>query len=466
MPINPEGTFVLSRAYSSGDIRGEVGRELRAEDALRLGRAISYALERQGEQKRVVIGGDVRLSTPELKAALLEGLLSAGCHVYDLGTVPTPAFFMAKERLQTPAGVMVTASHNPPNHNGFKPIIGNLPNTEQELRELWSLVQEGRSGTGKGRVERVEIIAEYLRHLKSFFGEGRLRVVIDSGNGCCGPVAPGLFRELGYEVVEQFSEPDGLFPNRAPDSAKPENLGLLGKRVIEEKAQLGIGYDGDGDRASFVDEKGEVVDSDRTFVLYIRDVLRRPGGAVVYDLKCSDIVPQQVQALGGVPIMEKTGHTFIKRTFLLKQAVLAGELTGHYSFRDLGRDDGIYASLRMAEIAQALSEPLSEQVARIPRFHTTQDLRFRMSEPEITESLARLRLALAKDARIIEIDGVRAQYPEGWGLARSSITAPELTLRFEGYTQEGLRRVIERFACILPELGLNVTPSGDAPVGQ
>lgn len=455
MPLNREGVFFLSRAYSSGDIRGEFGREVQAADALRLGRAVSFALERQGKTKRVVVGGDVRLSTPQLKAALVEGLLGSGCQVYDLGTVPTPALYLAKERLRTPAGVMVTASHNPPDHNGFKPIIGELPNTEQELRELWSFVEEGRAGEGQGQVERLEVLEDYLRQLKGFFRQGMLRLVIDSGNGCCGPLAPGLFRELGYEVVEQFSEPDGRFPNRAPDSAKPENLRLLAERVIAEKAELGIAYDGDGDRAGFVDEKGQVVDSDRTFVLYIRDVLRRPGGCVVYDIKCSDIVPQQVAALGGTAIMEKTGHTFIKRTFLLRQALLAGELTGHYSFRDLGRDDGIYASLRMAEIVQALGEPLSTHVARIPRYHTTPDLRFRMTEREIADILDRLRSGLAKETNIIEIDGVRAQYPEGWGLARPSITAPELTLRFEGYTREGLRRLIERFHRILPELGLN-----------
>jgi len=361
---------------------------------------------------------------------------------------------------------MVTASHNPPDENGFKPIIGELPNTEQELRELWGLVEQGRSGRGKGEVVRLEILEEYLRHLKGFFRRGSLRLVIDSGNGCCGPLAPGLFRDLGYQVVEQFSQPDGRFPNRAPDSARPENLKPLALRVVAEKADLGIAYDGDGDRASFVDEKGQVADSDRTFVLYIRHTLRRPGGTVVYDLKCSDIVPQQVTALGGIPIMEKTGHTFIKRAFLLRQAQLAGELTGHYCFRELGRDDGIFASLRLAEIVEALGEPLSAHVARIPRYHTTPDLRFPMSESEIAEALERLRSALIGEATVIEIDGVRAQYPDGWGLARASITAPELTLRFEGYTPEGLQRVIERFQRILPELDLNSLGGAQGPSNQ
>ncbi len=466
MPLDQEGHFVLSRAYSSGDIRGKVGREVQTEDALRLGRAVGFALEQRGEPKRVVVGGDFRLSTRELKAALVEGLLASGCQVYDLGNVPTPAFYLAKERLHAPAGVMVTASHNPPDENGFKPIIGELPNTEQELRELWSFVEQGRSGQGKGQVERLEILEEYLRHLKGFFRRGSLRVVVDSGNGCCGPLAPALFRDLGYQVVEQFSEPDGRFPNRAPDSARPENLRPLAQRVLAEKADLGIAYDGDGDRASFVDDKGQVVDSDRTFVLYIRHTLRRPGGTVVYDLKCSDIVPQQVTVLGGIPIMEKTGHTFIKRAFLLRQAQLAGELTGHYCFPELGRDDGIFASLRMAEIVQALGEPLSAHVARIPRYHTTPDLRFPMGQREIAEALDRLRSALTREATVIEIDGVRAQYPEGWGLARASITAPELTLRFEGYTPEGLKRVIERFQRVLPELDLSSLGGAQAPSNQ
>jgi phosphomannomutase/phosphoglucomutase len=453
MPLDSHGQFRLSRAYNPCDIRGVVGEEVQPEDGYRLGRAVGYALQRDGKEKSAVVGGDVRLSTPRLKVALLEGLLSAGCLVYDLGIVPTPAFYFAKEGLGAAAGIMVTASHNPVNHNGFKPVIGSLPNTEEELEELWSLVKAGLSGSGQGRVEPVNVIEEYVAHVESFFAAtGRIRVVVDSGNGCCGPLAPRLFRDLGYDVVELFSEPDGTFPNRGPDSSKPGNLLPLGRKVVEVRADLGVAYDGDGDRLGVVDEKGQVVDSDHAFLLFIRDALDMEKGPVVYDLKCSDIVPEEVRALGGVPIMEKTGHTFIKRTFLLENAVLSGELTGHYAFRELRRDDGMVASLRLARMVQSLRQPLSAVVAAMPRYCITPDIRVKLPDVEIHEVLQQLRDRLASEGQVSRLDGVRVQFAEGWGLARASVSAPELTVRFEGYTPEGLAQIMNRFQKAAPAL--------------
>lgn len=452
MPFDAAGQFVLSRAYSPVDIRGAVGAEVQPEDGRRLGRAVGFWLERASLEKRVVIGGDHRLSTPELKAALLDGLLSAGCHVLDLGIVPTPAFFLACKHYHV-SGVQVTASHNPPGDNGFKVQLGSAPNTEAEFRELWALMAQGASGSGAGHVENADFLETYLARLRASAAPlDGLRVVIDSGNGACGPYAPGLFRAQGADVDDLFSEPDGRFPNRSPDSSRADSLIPLGRRVIETGAALGIAYDGDGDRAGFVDDRGRPLGSDAAFVLFIRDALRHSSGTVIYDIKCSDIVPREARALGGVPLMEKTGHAYIKRSFVLHDALLAGELTGHFAFRDWGTDDGMYASLVMARIVRALGEPLSAVVDAIPRYHITPDIRIRMEPARIEDVLAALRERLAAAGEVITLDGVRVQFADGWGLARASITAPELTLRFEGYTPDGLRRAVEQFAQASPAL--------------
>lgn len=452
MPLNAAGQFVLSRAYSPVDIRGTVGTEVQPEDGRRLGRAIGFWLERAGLEKRVVIGGDYRLSTPALKLALLDGLLSAGCHVLDLGIVPTPAFFLACKHYQA-SGVQVTASHNPPGDNGFKVQLGLSPNTEAEFRELWALIAQGASSSGGGSVEHVNFLDIYLARLRAAAPRlDGLRVVIDAGNGACGPYAAGLFRGAGAQVDALFSEPDGHFPNRSPDSSRTDSLIPLGRRVVEIGAALGIAYDGDGDRASFTDERGRPLGSDAAFVLFIRDALRRQPGVVIYDIKCSDIVPREVRALGGTPVMEKTGHAYIKRSFILREALLAGELTGHFAFREWGTDDGMYASLVMARIVRALDQPLSAIVDAIPRYHITPDIRIRMEAAQIEDVLETLRNQLAAEGEIITLDGVRAQFADGWGLARASITAPELTLRFEGYTEEGLQQAVQRFVRACPAL--------------
>ncbi|MGQ9887148.1 MAG: phosphomannomutase/phosphoglucomutase [Aggregatilineales bacterium] len=452
MPLDAAGQFVLSRAYSPVDIRGAVGTEVQPEDGRRLGRAVACWLERAGLEKRVVVGGDHRLSTPALKAALLDGLLSAGCHVLDLGTVPTPAFFLACKHYQA-SGVQVTASHNPPGDNGFKVQLGPTPNTEAEFRQLWALVAQGASGSGSGIVEPADFLNIYLARLRASAPRlNGLRVVVDAGNGVCGPFAASLFRGAGAQADALFSEPDGRFPNRSPDSSRAASLIPLGRRVVETGAALGIAYDGDGDRAGFTDELGRPLGSDAAFVLFIRYALRRQPGVVIYDIKCSDIVPREVRAMGGTPVMEKTGHAYIKRSFVLREALLAGELTGHFAFREWGTDDGMYASLVMARIVRALDCPLSAAVDAIPRYHITPDIRIRMDAAEIEDVLETLRSRLADEGEVITLDGVRAQFADGWGLARASITAPELTLRFEGYTEDGLRQTVQRFVRACPAL--------------
>lgn len=448
MPLDAQGQFTLSRAYSAIDIRGAFGTQVQAVDGVRLGRAVGFWLERQGWEKRVVVGGDYRLSTPELMAAVTEGLLSAGCHVLSIGTAPTPAMYGARRDYGAPAGIQVTASHNPPGDNGFKVQLGDMPNTEAEFLELWKLIAQDASGSGQGRLEKVEYLTQYAAQLREAFSTGgRAKVVIDAGNGCCGVIAPGLFRALGYEVVEVFCEPDGRYPNRSPDPTKAGSLTELSRQVVAEGAALGIAYDGDGDRAAFVDDRGRPLSSDLAFVLFIRDQLRdAPGAPVIYDIKCSDIVADAVRAQGGIPLMEKTGHAYIKRSFATQNAWLAGELTGHFAFRDWFTDDGIYASLVMARIVEAGGRPLSQVVDEIPRNFITEDVRLKMSDHDMQDILAQLREHFTGQADVITLDGVRVQFADGWGLARPSITAPELTLRFEGYTRAALARIISDFA--------------------
>jgi len=447
--------YPLSRAYGSCDIRGEYGKEVTEDDAYYLGGAVGYWLRQEGLAPSVLVGGDYRLSTEKLKNALIDGLVDSGCVVYDAGILPTPAYYFARKLYQLPAGVMVTASHNPWTDNGFKPIIGDLPLIGEEIERLWTYVAERKTAGGKGRIEKIEVMDAYKTKITSFFSPSKnVCVVIDSGNGCCGPYAPELFRNLGYDVIELFSEPDGRFPNRGPDTSIPQNLLHLGQKVRDCKASVGVGYDGDGDRFGAVDEVGRFIRSDALFVLFIQRFLKGNNGIVVYDIKLSDIVPQEARKVGCTPMMEKTGHAFIKHSFEKYHALLAGEYTGHFAFQEIGTDDGIFASLRLAQIVAESEVSLSQLIAQIPHYPITPDIRIRLDDETISEIINKVKVELSKEAEIITIDGVRVQYPDGWGLIRSSIYVPELSIRFEGYNQSSLQRIIHRFDEILPELDL------------
>ncbi len=451
MPINAEGKFFLSRAYGSNDVRGLLGEELQEIDALRLGRAFGRFLEMRQLEKIVAVGGDVRLSTLQLKETLIQGLLQSGCLVLDVGILPTPALYFAKGELKAPSAIMVTASHNPPDHNGFKPEVGDLPTVGDELAELWQLVLADACGSGQGIVKTLNILPAYAAHIQSFFpAENHLRLVLDCGNGSMGLVAPSLFAQLGFDVINLFSEPDGRFPNRAPDTVRPEYLSALAQTVVAQRADLGIAFDGDGDRMGFTDEKGRVIDPDRAFLVFVHDVLTRKKGAVVYDLKCSNTIPEAIERLGGTPIMEKTGHGFIKYAFILRKAVLAGELTGHFSFDEIGRDDGLFAALRLTQIVKALVKPLSAYIDDFPRYCTTPDLRLEVSPAEIADILQAVRQKFVGQFAVSELDGIRVDFKQGWGLARASINSPEMTLRFEGKTERDLYEILLQFVNLHP----------------
>ena len=370
--------------FKACDVRGRYGSDLTPAVALRFGRAMGAEMAGQ----TLAVGGDVRPSSGPLKASLIEGLVASGCRVLDLGTLPTPAYYFAKDHFGCAGGVMVTGSHNPPGDNGFKVSLGPLPVTEEELGRLAARMAAGdfvdRPG---GCVETVDAIPPYEDYVKEKLGdlgnpgEKRPRIVVDAGNGCYSHVAPRLLRELGYPVVDLFCEPDGMFPNRSPNPAVAANLAALCETVVDSGADLGVAYDGDGDRAVFVDERGHVVENDRSIVLFARYLLGQQGAGsrfapeVIYDIKCSSAVAEGVRAAGGTPVMEKSGHVFIKTSLLRRHAVFGGEISGHFFFGELGGDDGLYATLLMLRIVAEDGRGLAAMAASVPRYPITPDLR-------------------------------------------------------------------------------------------
>lgn len=432
--------------FHACDIRGIAGKTVTEEMAYKIGLAIGVKLAGQ----HVVVGGDVRLSTPALKPPLMKGLAESGCQVTDIGTVATPVFYYAIKELKGAGGVMVTASHNPAPYNGFKPVLGLQPVTEEDVAELGRMVEAGTRVYGEGRIAQVEIIDRYIEKISRLARKNPMKVVVDAGNGATAHIAPRLFRKMGYEVIELFCEGDGNFPNRPPNPALAENLTALCDKVRETGARLGVAFDGDGDRVAFVDENGRPVDNDDIIVLLARYYLeQQPGGAIIYDAKCSMVAPEEVAKAGGRAVMARAGHTFSKAAFLREEALFAGEISGHFFFRELGNDDGMFAGLKICEFV-AEHGNLSALVDSIPNYILTPDIRVKYlgADKEDILDQAATRLAAYKPNRI---DGVRIEFADGWGMIRSSVTEPLFTFRFEAKTQERLQEITALLLSALPE---------------
>ncbi len=428
--------------FKACDIRGRYGVDITAETAGRLGLAVGTELAGQA----VLVGGDLRPSTETLKPALIKGLMTAGCRVTDVGILPTPAFYFAKDYLQAEGGVMVTGSHNPPDDNGFKISLGPWPLTEEEIASLGQRMSNGDFAQGVGSYERDEIIDHYKSAIKRKFStSGGQKVVVDAGNGCYAHIAPQVLQELGYQVVKLYCEPDGRFPNRSPNPAVAAHLQTLAATVIQSGADLGIAFDGDGDRVVFVDEKGRVVENDRSIVLLARHFLRREPGEVIYDIKCSSVVAEEVSRAGGCPVMEKSGHAFIKTALLRRKAVLGGEISGHFFFGEIGYDDGLYAALLMLDIVAGAGRGLAALVDTVPRYPITPDIRLPCSSEERRSIVQELKQVFAgeSDCQVSTLDGVRIAWPDGWALVRPSVTEPLITLRFEAHTKQRLAQIQE-----------------------
>ena len=442
------------RAY---DIRGVVGAGLGASVVRRIGQAIGTEAEARGQQT-LVVACDGRDSGPELLEALVEGLVSTGRDVVDIGRVPTPVLYYATQYLNTGSGVMVTGSHNPPEYNGLKIMLGGDTLFGDDIQALRERIEAQDFASGEGKRQEMEIVDEYIRRVTEdvpvALGSS-YKVVVDCGNAIAGTVAPKLIRALGHDVVELHCEVDGACPNLHPDPSQPENLADLIAAVREHDADLGFAFDGDGDRLGVVDPDGNVIWPDRQLMLFAHDVLKRPehqGAEIVFDVKCTSLLGKVIAKSGGKPVMCKTGHSYLKNELKQRGAPLAGELSGHIFFRDrwYGFDDALYAAARMLEILLATKRKPKDVFARLPTGVATHEMRVDLAEGEQMAFMERL-LAEPRfeDGKVTTIDGLRVDYPHGWGLVRASNTTPSLVLRFEGKDAEGLATVQERFREVL-----------------
>ena len=435
--------------YKDCDIRGIYGNELCADEVYRIGRALATLAP-----GKILVGGDVRLSTPELKDALIRGLLDSGAQVVDLGTIPTPALYFALKRCpDAAAGATVTASHNPPEYNGVKFMIGGNPVTRATMDKLHAIVESGEFIETEGTLSRWDILTDYLDYLADRFHAPRpLHVLVDAGCGAMGRVAPEAFRRAGCRVTDLSCEPDGAFPDRSPNPADYSCLGTTGAAVRECRADFGVAFDGDGDRAVFLDESGAPVQNEKSLVLFIRSLLKDHPAPVVYDQKSSSIVRDAVRVLGGTPLPEKSGHAFIKKRFLDNGASLAGEVSGHFFFGELGYDDGLFAALCMAELLAGSDSTLGQLAQSITCPPITPDIRIACPYAEQQRWLDAVEAAArAAGAEMSFLDGVRADFPDGWFLMRKSVTAEQITLRAEARSEARLRELIAQVAAALPK---------------
>ncbi len=433
--------------YKDCDVRGIYGKELTARDAYGIGRGLATLAP-----GKFLVGGDVRLSTPELKEELLRGLLDSGANPVDLGTIPTPVLYFALKRSGAGAGATVTASHNPPEYNGIKFMIGSQPVTRAIMDKLQSLVALNEFATGSGHLSHWDIIPEYLDSLATRFHASRpLHVLVDAGCGAMGNVAPQAFRQAGYRVTELSCVPNGAFPDRSPNPADYSCLGQTCQAVREAGADFGVAFDGDGDRAVFIDETGVPVQNEKSLVLFIRSLLRSRPTPVVYDQKSSSIIRDAVLEMGGTPLPERSGHAFIKKRFLENGAALAGEVSGHFFFGELGYDDGLFAALLMAELIASGNESLGSLVGKIQCPPITPDIRIPCPYDQQQSWLdAAEKMADSEGAQISHLDGVRAEFQNGWFLLRKSVTAEQITLRAEARSAAQLKELLSRLCSVLP----------------
>jgi len=454
---------VTASIFKAYDIRGIVPGTLNEQVAEGLGRAFGTAAMAEG-QTTVAVGRDARLSGPALSAALIRGLVAAGVRVIDIGTCTTPMLYFAASTLCA-SGIQVTGSHNPRDYNGFKMVLGGRAIYGDEIQALRRTMEaESWKLQAGGRVETADVLADYTRRITGDVRLSRpMKIVVDSGNGIAGASAPAIFRALGCEVIELFSEVDGNFPNHHPDPSKPENLQDLMRALQDTDAELGLAFDGDGDRLGIVTKDGNNIFPDRQMQLFAQDVLKRvPGGTILFDVKCSQRLAPAIEAAGGQALMYKTGHSLIKAKMKAieaagGQAPLGGEMSGHIFFKErwYGFDDGTYAGCRLLEIVSR--QPDANAVLNaLPTSFSTPELNVACAEGEphtVTQALQALAAArFQSPARVCTIDGLRVDWPDGFGLIRASNTTPVLVLRFEGHTDAALHRIEAEMLALLREV--------------
>ncbi|MCH4872387.1 phosphomannomutase/phosphoglucomutase [Pseudomonas sp. TMW22091] len=455
-PKFPDSIF---RAY---DIRGVVPTTLTAETAYWVGRAIGSQSLAQGEPN-VSVGRDGRLSGPELVERLIQGVADSGCHVSDVGLVPTPALYYAANVLAGKSGVMLTGSHNPSNYNGFKIVIAGDTLANEQIQALHTRLKTNDLTSGEGSITQVDILPRYFDEITQDIKLAkRLKVVVDCGNGAAGVIAPQLIEALNCEVIPLFCEVDGNFPNHHPDPGKPENLVDLIAKVKETNADLGLAFDGDGDRVGVVTNTGTMVFPDRLLMLFAQDVLtRNPAAEIIFDVKCTRLLTPLIKEYGGRPLMWKTGHSLIKKKMKETGALLAGEMSGHIFFKErwFGFDDGIYSAARLLEVLSKQQMSAEELFETFPNDISTPEINIDVTDESKFSIIDALHDAQwGDDAKLTSIDGVRVDYPHGWGLVRASNTTPVLVLRFEAESETELQRIKDVFHAqlkrVAPDLSL------------
>jgi len=432
------------------DIRGIADEELLDQDVEILGRAIGTYIQRHSPGKHVNLGHDCRLSSQRLNEALARGLVASGCDVWELGMIPTPVLYHSVFHQQADGAVMITGSHNPPEYNGFKIMCGQSTLYGAQIQELRRMIEQGDLASGQGSRRSYDAITPYVEDVSSQFRwDRRIKVVIDAGNGTAGPVMHRILERLNVEAVELYFEPDGRFPHHHPDPTIEKNLEDLIRAVKEQGADLGIAFDGDADRIGAVDETGRIVWGDLLLLIFAREILqRKPGATFIGEVKCSQVLYDQLRKLGANAIMYKTGHSLIKAKMKEVKAELAGEMSGHMFFADryYGYDDALYAACRLMEIVARSGKPLSAQLEGLPQTVTTPEIRVDCPDEIKFKVVEKVAEQLRGQYEVIDVDGVRVVFPHGWGLVRASNTQPVLVLRFEAETAaqlEEYRKVIE-----------------------
>ena len=442
----------IFRAY---DVRGIVGTALTDDTVYHLARSFAAESKSQGID-HVNVGADGRLSSPSLKKIFSEGLMDGGCRVTDVGYIPTPTLYYAAHQDDQCTGVMITGSHNPADYNGFKMMIGGHTLSGDEIQNLKNRIIDQNYSEDEGSFEELDIRQPYLdRILGDITLKKKLKVVVDCGNGIPGELAPQLIEKLGCEIIPMFCEVDGTFPNHHPDPGKPKNLQDAIAMVKESKADLGLAFDGDGDRVGVITNEGNIIYPDRVMMLFSEEILKRnPGAEIIFDVKCSRLLAKVIEEAGGKATMWRTGHSLIKQKIKQTGALLGGEMSGHIFFKErwYGFDDALYSAARLLEILTNTDETAEEIFAKYPEDVSTPELNITVTDENKFDIVAALQEKQFEGGNANHIDGVRVDYPDGWGLVRASNTTPVLVLRFEAETESALQRIRNEFEQKLHEV--------------
>ena len=452
---------ITESIFREYDIRGEYPNQINEDVVKKIGFAISHKCIDLGIDE-ICVGRDGRISGKSLLDALIEGIIESGINVLNIDLATSPLLYYAAKKNKNKSGVMITGSHNPKNHNGIKLVISDNPVSG---KEILALIDKGKpSSNSLGNVKEINIKDSYIKEVvDSSKINKNIKVVIDCGNGAAGFIAPELYKKLGCEVIELFSEVDGNFPNHHPDPGKIDNLKDLINEVRKQKADLGLAFDGDGDRVGLVTDKGEIVFPDKIMMMLCKDILSMKKGSVIFDVKCSDALIKIIEKNGGTPIMSPTGHFHIKNGIKKHNPLLAGEMSGHIFFNDKwhGFDDGHYSGVRIIEMISKENESISAMNEKLPKLYSTPELNIDVTDDNKFKIIEKFAKNCQLDGEKITIDGLRINFQNGWGLLRASNTTPKLVLRFEGDSSESLTSIKESFlnelSRICPEIDINLT---------